>query len=243
MTRETRTIVVVSQKGGVGKTSLLQMLASMFAYDGAKVACVDSTLKQQHFYKWCEKGKLGLMYMHENDDEKLVKKVKALKRGGDYDFILIDTAGILTTTSSYMTMQADLILVPCDADPDSATDTVITVKNVNAALDAVDKHTPTFVVMNAIKTNVKIGDEVIGALDKTGVPRLRNVINDYTCFPRMKKNGFLAKGGNGMRAARGMLAELQNMDQKALKEQGREARLLLPYYGPEGGWSQRTAAE
>lgn len=234
----TQVIAVSNQKGGVGKTSLLLMLASLFSDDGAKVACVDSTFKQQHFYNACSKNAMkNVDYLSENEDEKLVRGIKSLKDDGEYDFILVDTAGILTTTSSYMITLAGLILIPCDADPDSAADSVVTINFANTTLNAIDKNTPMYVVMNNVKKGTNISSEVIKALDETGVPRFRNIIGSYTDFPNMKKNGFLKKGGNGWRTASAFLAELQNIDAKNVDVPG--YRPLLPYYARGGGFVNR----
>ena len=72
-------ISVVQEKGGAGKTTLLTALASLMVEDGARVAVID-TDPQRHLEAWAKKDETDLDWLYEENDEKLIPTVKALKR-------------------------------------------------------------------------------------------------------------------------------------------------------------------
>ena len=86
----TQVISVVQEKGGAGKTTLLTALASLMVADGAKVAVID-TDPQRHLESWAKKEQTSLDWLFEEDDEKLLPTVKALKKSEPaYDVIFVD---------------------------------------------------------------------------------------------------------------------------------------------------------
>lgn len=87
-------ISVVQEKGGAGKTTLLTAIASLMVQDGARIAVID-TDPQRHLEAWARKEKTDLDWLYEEDDEKLIPTVKALKKADPpYDAIFVDTAGL-----------------------------------------------------------------------------------------------------------------------------------------------------
>ena len=89
----TQVISVVQEKGGAGKTTLLTALASLMVDDGARVAVID-TDPQRHLEAWAKKDGTDLDWLYEENDEKLIPTVKALKKNEPaYDALFVDTAG------------------------------------------------------------------------------------------------------------------------------------------------------
>ena len=109
-------ISVVQEKGGAGKTTLLTAIASLMVQDGARIAVID-TDPQRHLEAWARKEKTDLDWLYEEDDEKLIPTVKALKKADPpYDAIFVDTAGFKSAMAMHAIAAANLILIPSKAN-------------------------------------------------------------------------------------------------------------------------------
>ena len=106
----TQVISVVQEKGGAGKTTLLITLASLMVADGARVAVID-TDPQHNLEDWAKKEETDLDWIFEDNDEKLIPTIRALKKASPaYDVILVDTAGFKSAMAVYAINAAGLVL-------------------------------------------------------------------------------------------------------------------------------------
>lgn len=204
----TQVIGVVQEKGGAGKTTLLTAIAGLMAEDGARAALVD-TDPQRHLEAWARKGRTEIDWLYEEDDEKLIPTVKALKAvDPPYDVILIDTAGFKSAMSMHAIAAANLILIPSKASEADAKGAKRTYSHVQSVAEAMEKDIPAFVVMMDVDTNTNITEIVTTALDAQEVPRLRAMCAHRTGFKEMTSTG-QAPQGSARRSAQAVLAELQ----------------------------------
>ncbi|WP_091739160.1 division plane positioning ATPase MipZ [Phenylobacterium immobile] len=126
-------IVVGNEKGGAGKSTIAIHTATALLHGGARVAVIDLDLRQQtfrHFFAsraaWLEANgvtaPMADLYPLSDDDAALSKAPaeEAVARFEDAfarasasaDFVLIDTPGADTATSSAAHQQADVIVTP-----------------------------------------------------------------------------------------------------------------------------------
>lgn len=213
----TQVISIVQEKGGAGKTTLLCSLAALMVQDGAKVAVID-TDPQRHLEAWAMKEQTPLDWHYEEDDERLMPTIKAL-RGAEqpYDAIFIDTAGFKSAMAIYAINAASMVLIPSKANEADAKGAMRTHSHVQSVASSMDKSIANFVVMMDVDNNTNITQSVIEALDGQGVPRLQAMCGHRTGFKEMTSTGQLPTGP-AKREAQTVLAELQ-------------MRGLIDYYG------------
>jgi len=213
----TQVISIVQEKGGAGKTTLLSSLAALMVADGAKIAVID-TDPQRHLEAWAMKEKTPLDWHYEEDDERLIPTVKALKAAQPtYDAIFIDTAGFKSAMSIYAINAASLVLIPSKANEADAKGAMRTHTHVQSVAESMDKAITSYVVMMDIDSHTNITQSVIDALDGQGVPRLEAMCGHRTGFKEMTSTGELPTGA-AKREAQKILAELQQ-------------KKLVDYYG------------
>ena len=223
----TQVISVVQEKGGAGKTTLLASLAALMVEDGARVAVID-TDDRRNLEAWAKKGNIDLDWTYEDDDERLMPVVRALK--GDenpYDAIFIDTAGFKSALSIYAINASNLVLIPCKADESTARGACKTYNHVKTVADSTDKAIEAAVVMMDVSLQANITTAITDAIDAQSVPRLHALCASRTGFKEMMSTG---KGPEGAAkaAATSVLAELQG-------------RNLITYYTESGQWAAKSA--
>jgi len=204
----TQVISIVQEKGGAGKTTLLASLAALMVSDGAKIAVID-TDPQRHLEAWAKKERTALDWHYEEDDERLMPTVKALKSSTPpYDAILIDTAGFKSAMSIYAINAASLVLIPSKANEADAKGAIRTHAHVQSVADSMDKSITSYVVMMDIDSHTNITHSITDALDAKHIPRLEATCGHRTGFKEMTSTGELPTGA-AKREAQKILAELQ----------------------------------
>lgn len=220
----TQVISVVQEKGGAGKTTLLSSLAALMVGDGARVAVID-TDEQQHLSGWAGKDQLTLDWIYEDNDEKLIPTVKALKKNDPpYDAILIDTAGFKSVMAVYAITTANLVLIPSKANEADAKGARRTYSHVQSAAESADKDIPAYVVMMDVDPHTNITQAISDAFDGAGVPRLDTACAHRTGFKEMTSTG-RGPEGSAKASMQSVLAEMQKRD-------------LINFYSEGGRWQK-----
>ena len=205
----TQVISVVQEKGGAGKTTLLTALASLMVADGAKIAVID-TDPQRHLESWAKKEQTSLDWLFEEDDEKLLPTVKALKKSEPaYDVIFVDTAGFKSAMAMHAIAAANLILIPSKANEADAKGAKRTFSHVQSVAETMEKEIPALVVMMDVDANTNITQAIVDALDAQNVPRLNAMCAHRTGFKEMTSTG-MAPQGSAKRSVQTVLADLQS---------------------------------
>jgi chromosome partitioning protein len=204
----TQVISVVQEKGGAGKTTLLTAIASLMVVDGAKIAVID-TDPQRHLESWAKKEQTSLDWLSEENDEKLLPTVKALKKAQPaYDAIFVDTAGFKSAMAMHAIAAANLILIPSKANEADAKGAMRTFSHVQSVADTMEKKIPALVVMMDVDTHTNITQAIIDAIDVQGIPRLNAMCAHRTGFKEMTSTG-MAPQGSAKTSAQSVLADLQ----------------------------------
>ena len=217
----TQVISVVQEKGGAGKTTLLTAIASLMIADGAKIAVID-TDPQRHLESWAKKGLTNVDWLFEEDDEKLLPTVKALKKAEPaYDAIFVDTAGFKSAMAMHAIAAANLIFIPSKANEADAKGAKRTFSHVQSVAETMEKEIIALVVMMDVDAHTNITQAIVDALDAQGVPRLNAMCAHRTGFKEMTSTG-MAPQGSAKISAQSVLADLQS-------------RGLITYYR-SGSW-------
>lgn len=137
-----RTIAIVNQKGGVGKTTLARHLATAFHHSGENVLVLDLD-PQATATEWHDAREDPLPHVESVQPARLSKVIEYAK-GIGVTVLILDTAPHAESTALEASRRAGLVLVPCQASID----------DLRAMRKTVDMlrlvKVPAFAVLNAI---------------------------------------------------------------------------------------------
>lgn len=102
-------IASLSQKGGVGKSTLARLIARHYAAGGWRVKIADFNVKQGTSTEWV-RNRLRFGVIPEVAGEPVTSVKSVLKQ--DYDLMVMDGRPDAETTSADIAKVADLILIP-----------------------------------------------------------------------------------------------------------------------------------
>lgn len=205
-----KTVVITSQKGGSGKTTLTAHLAvaAEWAKDGPAVLI--DTDPQQTLATWwkvreAEKPQLAPLSLRDLPD-----KLAALDKAG-FTYCFIDTPPALTDQNRQVLKLADLVLIPTRPSPND-------LWSLGATLDLVKQSgTPFLFVLTQAKANARITVQTIAALSQHGQV-FPSVIHDRVDYAQSMTDGRTAQEItlNGPGAAE--ISQLWNLTKRRLGE-------------------------
>lgn len=156
-----KTIVITSQKGGSGKTTLAAHLPVAAELDGQGPTVIIDTDPQQTLATWwetreAETPQFALVRLSE-----LPGKIDALRNLG-FTYCFIDTPPALTQQNRQVITLADLVLIPTRPSPND-------LWSLGATLDLVRQSgTPFVFVLTQAKGNARITVQALAALSEHG---------------------------------------------------------------------------
>lgn len=137
-----KTIAVISQKGGAGKTTLALHLAVCAELRKKKTIVVDLD-PQRSSFEWGQKRASELPEVLASTPEKMAelqKKAAEIKT----DLLIIDTAPHSNKSAAIAAQLADLVLIPCRAS-------ILDIRAIKSTIALLKlTNTPVFVVLNAV---------------------------------------------------------------------------------------------
>lgn len=157
-----KVVACISQKGGVGKTTIAINLAVAAAQDGKQAVLFDLD-PQQSAARWSRLRQTDnpvILSAHAPNLAELIEKA----RSGGADLVVIDTAPKSETASLTAAKLADLIIIPCQPsslDIDAIGDTVQI-----ARLAA----KPAVIVLTNVKAQSSLTDMAADAIAGYGLP-------------------------------------------------------------------------
>lgn len=155
-----KTIAVISQKGGSGKSTISVHLAVAAQQHGLRVAVVDLD-PQATARKWGDNREVDEPEVIGDHAERLPQLVDAARTNGA-DLLVIDTAPNADRASLTAARAADLVLIPCR--PSS-----FDLDAIEATCDLADiAKKPAWVVLNAAPIRSAIVDEARKGLEAQG---------------------------------------------------------------------------
>jgi chromosome partitioning protein len=170
-----KTLAVISQKGGSGKTTLAVHMAYCAAMHDQKVAIIDLD-PQGSAFDWNESRKPDREFdATKAEARELAGKLKDAEQAG-IDFTLIDTAPHVTADAAIAAQLVDFVLVPCRP----ARFDLKAVETTLAMLKAAK--TPHAVVISIAPHGYRLVEEARSALVKLGATVLPDVVHQYAAL-------------------------------------------------------------
>lgn len=154
-----KVVVLLSQKGGTGKSTIATHLAVCAVRDGKAVALFDIDA-QASAAKWSERRTAESPPVVRAGAAQLPNLLQQARKQGA-DLVLIDTAGHADASSIHALQLADLVLIPCRpsaADLDAIEDTI--------ALAQRAKRGKAVVVINAAPIRGHMADDARAAISE-----------------------------------------------------------------------------
>jgi len=155
-----KTVAVISQKGGAGKTTLAVHLATAAAEAGHTSAIIDLD-PQATAASWGDRREAAAPEVISGQATRLPALIKAAGDNGA-GFLVLDTAPNADQTASLAARIADLVLIPCRPaafDLEAIETTLLLAKTAGK---------PAFVVLNAVPPRSSIGKEAAEGLSGQG---------------------------------------------------------------------------
>jgi len=156
-----RTIVVASQKGGVGKTTIAGHLGVMAAQSGGGPVALIDTDPQGSLASWWNERKDEAPLFAQVEISKLAEHLKALAKAG-VKLAVIDTPPAVTQMIRQVLRCADLVLIPTRPSPHD-------LRAVGSTVDLVDEAKKRMIfVINGAAPRARIAGEAAVALSQHG---------------------------------------------------------------------------
>lgn len=156
-----KTVAIISQKGGAGKTTLALHLATSSALQGRNTAIIDLD-PQASAANWSDRRVAEVPVVLSAHASRLNHEIGRV-RDMEGDLLIIDTAPHSDSAALEAAKAADLILVPCRPailDIEAISNTLNLVKTTGK---------PIFVVMNAVAPQGSEATEAAEAIAELGV--------------------------------------------------------------------------
>lgn len=176
-----KTIVITSQKGGSGKTTLTAHLA--VAAENAKdgPAVVIDTDPQQTLATWWNARAADEPKLAPTSLRELPAKLAALAEAG-FAYCFIDTPPALTEQNRQVLQMADLVLIPTRPSPNDLWSLGATLELIKAS------KTPFVFVLTQAKAHARITVQTIAALSQHGQV-LSSVVHDRVDYAASMTDG------------------------------------------------------
>jgi chromosome partitioning protein len=155
-----KTIAIISQKGGAGKTTLAVHLATTATEAGHAAAIIDLD-PQATAASWADRREASVPEVISGQAIRLPTLLKAAGENGA-GFLVLDTAPNADQTASLAARSADLVLIPCRPsafDLEAIETTLLLAKTAGK---------PAYVVLNAVPPRSGIGKEAAEGLAGRG---------------------------------------------------------------------------
>lgn len=177
-----KVITVVSQKGGVGKSTVSRTAAVAYAMAGWDVLVMDADTQQETTNHWFARR----MDNPKANNAKLwvsrAKGVNPLKNAlkGDHDLIVIDGAPHATDATVSFCQAADLILIPTGPAVDDL-EPALKLAIALVSVHGVERERIRF-VLNHCSRNVRERSQAIEAILASGLKVLGAFLNESPCY-------------------------------------------------------------
>ena len=156
-----KTVAVISQKGGAGKTTLALHLATSSALMGRNTAIIDLD-PQASAANWSDRRTAEIPVVLSAHASRLGHEIKRVKEM-EGDLLILDTAPHSDSAALEAAKAADMILVPCRP-------AILDIEAISTTLDLVrTTGTPIWVVMNAVAPQGNEAVEAAEAISELGV--------------------------------------------------------------------------
>jgi len=202
-----RTVAIVTQKGGAGKTTLTLHLAVAAVAAGHNTAIIDLD-PQASSAEWGDRREADLPVVISAHSSRLPQEMERIRSNGG-DLLLVDTAPHADSVALAATRAADLVLVPFRPN----------ILDLKALMNTVDlikaTGTPFFLVMNAVPPVGGDSDDAAAMLDELELPICPVRVTNRLGFVRSLTPGLTAQetepGGKAAQEIEGVYAHMMGL--------------------------------
>ena len=203
-------VVITSQKGGSGKTTLAAHLAVAAEHAKNGPAVLIDTDPQQTLATWWNLREAESPNLAPVNLRELPEKLQTLAEAG-FAYCFIDTPPALTEQNRQVLKRADLVLIPTRPSPND-------LWSLGATLDLVkESETPFAFVLTQAKANARITVQTIAALSQHGQV-FQSVVHDRVDYASSMTDGRTAPEINPSSPAAAEIAELWRFTKKRIGE-------------------------
>jgi chromosome partitioning protein len=129
-------VAVVSQKGGVGKSSLSRTLAVEFTRAGWRVLLADIDASQITSNRWAEKRRNAAEISPQIETAVYPMAALAIEASKDYDLTVVDGAPHATQGTADAAAAADLVVIPTGSSMDDLEPSVMLARELAESLNS-----------------------------------------------------------------------------------------------------------
>lgn len=180
-----KTVALLSQKGGVGKTTLALHLAVGWSQRGQNVAVIDLD-PQVSASKWGDRREAARPIVRAAQARRLPQELDTVRKAGG-EIVVLDTAPRADAVILGAAKAADLVIIPCRPsilDLEALADTLELVQTT---------HVPILTVLNFVVPNVPDSDQAEAAIAQLGAAICPIRINRRVTFSRALLQGLTAQ--------------------------------------------------
>ena len=181
-------LTVASSKGGAGKTTVAQAIASSLAGE-CRVTVIDAD-PSRGLARWAQNIRegSGAMTVHsEADHEALAHLIPDAAEG--CDLLLIDTAGFGNLAANVAMTASDAVLVPTKSSEIDVTETERTVRQVRGIAKAARRDIQVRVVLNSVKRRTDLWRHAAEELARSEMPVLQTSLSDLVAYGEVSFSG------------------------------------------------------
>ena len=176
-----KTLAIISQKGGSGKTTLAVHIAVCAVRQNLHTAIIDID-PQGSAYDWYmsreEENELNAVQANAGQLAALLKQAK----DGGADFVIVDTAPHSDSAAAITAQLADFILIPCRPAR-------FDIKAISSTAEIIKlAKTPAAVIINAAPRG-KLADEAREVLEEQGITVLPPVLQNRVAYSHAVVDG------------------------------------------------------
>ncbi|MGO9356972.1 MAG: AAA family ATPase [Xanthobacteraceae bacterium] len=169
-----KTVAIISQKGGAGKTTLSVHLATSASASGHSAAIVDLD-PQGTAASWGDRRQADAPEVVSGQAARLAVLIEAAQANGA-DLLILDTAPNADQTALRAAQVADVVLIPCRA-------ATFDLEAIQATLTLAElAKKPSYVVLNAIPPRSGIGREAAEGLKLRGARVSPTMLSQRAAF-------------------------------------------------------------
>jgi len=178
-------IGVISQKGGVGKSTIARMLAREYANAGWIVKIADMDISQSTSYNWNSR-RLQHDITPAISVEQFGQVERVLKTADNFDLIVFDGAPSSTVNTLDIAKQSNLVVIPTGTALD---DLEPTVKLAHELKKKGVERSKIVIVLSRVGNSQAELDEAIEYISLSGYSLIEGFIPEQTSFRRASDTG------------------------------------------------------
>jgi chromosome partitioning protein len=156
-----KTVGILAQKGGAGKTTLALHWAVEAQAHGESVAVID-TDPQGSAAAWGERRQSDTPLVLRAESDQLHSAIEAC-RANDVGYVFVDTMPRVERSSLEAAKLADLVVIPCGPS-------IVDIEAIGATVSIVERtSTPAVIVLNQGRPGSGINDKAVSVLSQYGL--------------------------------------------------------------------------